>query len=67
MNFPSKFERREDRQRQKEIDEALRFLKLPWHSVWSKDKINHPGPRRAGKWARGCVYGCKQQAKRSKV
>lgn len=54
---PSRSDRREDRQRQKEIDEALRFLKLPWHSVWSKDKINHPGPRRAGKWLR---YGVKK-------
>lgn len=50
MSFLS--ERREDRQRQKEIDEALRFLKLPWHSVFSHDKINRPGKRRAGKWHR---------------
>lgn len=45
-------ERREDRRRQREIDEALRLLKLPWHSVFSHDKINHPGKRRAGKWQR---------------
>lgn len=50
MSFLS--ERREDRQRQREIDEALRLLKLPWHSVFSHDKINHPGKRRAGKWQR---------------
>ena len=42
-----------DRQRRREIDDAIRLLldKLPWHSVWSKDKINHPGTRRAGRWA----------------
>lgn len=57
MNFRSKYERMEDRQRQKEIDDALRFLKLPRHSVWSHDKMNRPGPRRAGKWSR---YGVKK-------
>lgn len=48
-----------DRRRQREIDVALRLLldKLPWHSVWSHDKINHPGTRRAGRWSR---YGVRK-------
>lgn len=56
---PFRSEFREDRRRQREIDEALRLLldKLPWHSVWSKDKINHPGTRRAGRWSR---YGVRK-------
>lgn len=52
-------ERKWDRQRRREIDEALRLLldKLPWHSVFSHDKMNHPGPRRAGRWVNIMITG----------
>lgn len=50
-------DRREDRQAYLESKDALRLLKLPWHSVYSHDKMNIPGTRRAGKWAK---YGVKK-------
>ena len=50
-------DRKADRESYLESKDALRLLKLPWHSVWSKDKINHPGTRRAGRWMK---YGVKK-------
>ena len=50
-------DRKADRQAYLESVDALRLLKLPWRGVWSHDKMNRPGPRRAGKWLK---YGVKK-------
>lgn len=62
----ARYERQETREMRKRSREALKYIKMPRiFGVWSKEIINHPGLRRAGKWQKwGCVYGGKQQAKR---
>jgi len=50
-------DRRENREAFLDGLEALRLLKLPRHGVYSHDKINRHGKRRAGKWQK---YGVRK-------
>lgn len=50
-------DRKENREAHMESVDALRLLKLPRHGLFSHDRINRPGKRRAGKWQK---YGVKK-------